>query len=78
MELMCNKELSMSQVFESLVKVREAPYVERLNYFKHYESLESINDQTLSREALETKLLKSLGIKAEEVAHMGLCTSEEG
>ena len=55
----------MAQIFQCLVEVRESPHVDNLNSFQGGESLE-----TLSREVLETKLCKSLGIKAEEVSRV--------
>ena len=65
MELICDRELSMAQICQCLVEVRESPHVENLNSFQGSESLE-----TLSREVLETKLCKGLGIKADEVSRV--------
>ena len=65
MELACDKELSVEQIFKCLVKVRETAHVDVLNCFKRDESLES-----LSREELEKKLLKSLSVDTEEVSRV--------
>ena len=53
----------MAQIFQCLVEVPESPHVENLKSFQGGESL-----KTLSQKVLETKLCKSLGIKAEEVS----------
>ena len=63
MELICDRDISMAQIFQCLVEVGEPPHVENLNSFQGSESLE-----TLSRKVLETKLCKGLGIKADEVS----------
>ena len=63
MELICDRDISMAEIFQCLAEVRESPHVENLNSFQGSESLE-----TLSREVLETKWCKGLVIKADEVS----------
>ena len=65
MELVSDKPISMDKLFGILVKVREESHIESLNCFQKNENLEG-----LSREALETKLLKSFNVNTEEVARM--------
>ena len=65
MELAADLKLPIEKVFDILVQVREAPHIDDLNYFKQDESLEG-----LSREDLETKLNKSLGIDTVEVSRI--------
>ena len=48
MELICDRELSMAQIVQCLVEVRESVRIENLNYFQGDESLE-----TLSRDVLD-------------------------